>query len=330
MVNRRALFGAAAMPWLADEAVAASNPSPPRQTEQPLLVPDAIADEARHPLSFRFKTLQDAQAVYPYATDLSDELDWCALQACIDRAEKQGGGAVYVPNTGRSYVLKRTLTVDPNKVTVRSDSATLWYPEPRGQHAAILFRTVSPPMYGHERYVFQGFALVGPSRAPQHAGVIFQTDVEALSSRAMIHDGTIQQFFIGVLFGNRAYRIAFSHVSVFACSLDYAHRPLRDNNGGVDLVGCRLEIAPPSVSPIHCNHGRVNMFGGFFLINGPRDAVHVPELFALSNPDASVHFFGTLGWNWRTTTRRSTNGPGEIRWYEGTAITTPPAGIGHP
>jgi hypothetical protein len=335
---------------------------------------NAIADGASHPLSSRFHTLDEARKAYPHAQTMSDEIDWCALQAAIHAAEAQGGGAVYVPNTGRSYVLNRKLTVNPNRVTLRGEGTTLDFGTLRDSDCAILMNADGAPMYGHERFVFEGFELVGPGRGPHVAGFMFQTDTEGLSSRSQLRDCTIHNFMWGILFGNRAYGIGFDHVSVFdcafcvhapyglhdsgetisfsqcylfnsyclisnpsgfdmkffACSLDYCGRIIWDNNGGIDLVGCRLEIAPPTEPAIHCNSGRVNMFGGFFLINGSHDAVHAPELIALSNPSASLHMFGVLGWNWRTTTGRLTNGPGKIRWYEGTEINEAPPGIGHP
>lgn len=54
----------------------------------------AIGDGQPHPLSQSFATLAEAQAVYPHATSLGDETDWCAIQAAIDRIQ---GGTVYVP-----------------------------------------------------------------------------------------------------------------------------------------------------------------------------------------------------------------------------------------
>ena len=44
----------------------------------------AIGDGVSHPLSSKYSTLAAAQAVYPMATSLSDEIDWCAIQKCID------------------------------------------------------------------------------------------------------------------------------------------------------------------------------------------------------------------------------------------------------
>lgn len=47
----------------------------------------AIGDGLTHPLSERYLTLAEAQAHYPHATALTDQIDWCAIQAAINRAE---------------------------------------------------------------------------------------------------------------------------------------------------------------------------------------------------------------------------------------------------
>lgn len=44
----------------------------------------AIADGESHPLSERYATLGQAQAVYPFATSLTNEIDWCALQMALN------------------------------------------------------------------------------------------------------------------------------------------------------------------------------------------------------------------------------------------------------
>ena len=377
MVNRRTLFAAAGLPWLigadAAEAMTKSGSGQPHGIAGPLLPKGACADGASHPLSTCFHDLDAARAIYPQARSLSDELDWCAVQAAIDAADAQGGGAVYVPNTGRSYCMNRGLVINPNRVTMRGDGAALDFRTLHGQ-SAILFKSDGAAAYGHERHVFEGFELIGPGRNGAAVGLLFRTDTEGLSSRAQIQDCTIHDFSRGVQFGNRAYGIGFSHVSIFecmfcvdapagltdagettsfsqcylfnsdclianagafelkflACSLDYGRRVILDNNGGIDLVGCHVEIPPPTDPPFHNAGGRLNMFGGFFLVNGSREAVHAAEMFALTDPMASVHLFGVMGWNWRTTTGRLTNGPGRIHWYEGAEINAAPPGIRHP
>src|SRR5919197_5537860 len=50
----------------------------------------AIGDGASHPLAQRYQSLAAAQADYPHATDLSDEIDWAAIQRAMDRATADG------------------------------------------------------------------------------------------------------------------------------------------------------------------------------------------------------------------------------------------------
>ena len=50
----------------------------------------AIGDGLSHKLSTKYGTLADAQKVYPIATSLDDEIDWCALQSMINYALAQG------------------------------------------------------------------------------------------------------------------------------------------------------------------------------------------------------------------------------------------------
>lgn len=70
----------------------------------------AVGDGASHPLSTRFATLAAAQAVYPFAVALTDELDWCGWQAAINAAFAAGGAGVtafagtYLINEPLSFV----------------------------------------------------------------------------------------------------------------------------------------------------------------------------------------------------------------------------------
>lgn len=57
----------------------------------------AVSDGNSHPLSDYYATLPDAQVVYPFATALSNQLDWAAFQAAINYCDGQGGGTVWVP-----------------------------------------------------------------------------------------------------------------------------------------------------------------------------------------------------------------------------------------
>ena len=63
----------------------------------------AIADGTLHPLSERYATLADAQAVYPHATALTQSIDWAAAQAALN----SGAPRVHFP--GGRYTLSDDL-----------------------------------------------------------------------------------------------------------------------------------------------------------------------------------------------------------------------------
>lgn len=95
----------------------------------------AVWDGASHPLSERFATLGAAQAVYPHARSLTDEIDWAATQAAINQIVidwagrgQRYGGEVILP--GGHARLNRALFYPSNSVWI-------WLNEPvvniRGQ-----------------------------------------------------------------------------------------------------------------------------------------------------------------------------------------------------
>jgi hypothetical protein len=63
----------------------------------------AIGDNVSRPLSTLFATLASAQAIYPAATALTDELDWAAIQSCLTAY-----GAIYIPSG--TYVINKTIS----------------------------------------------------------------------------------------------------------------------------------------------------------------------------------------------------------------------------
>ena len=64
----------------------------------------AICDGNSHPLSSRFSTLAAAQAVYPVATALTDEIDWCAIQTLIN------SGVANLNLSAGTYLINHPLT----------------------------------------------------------------------------------------------------------------------------------------------------------------------------------------------------------------------------
>ena len=74
----------------------------------------AIGDGSSHPLSEFFSTLAEAQARYPHAVDLGDEIDWAAIQSALDGlprtdASGKGGGEVRIP--AGDYRVSRPLEI---------------------------------------------------------------------------------------------------------------------------------------------------------------------------------------------------------------------------
>lgn len=61
----------------------------------------AIGDGASHPLSTRYGTLAEAQALCPSATALTQEIDWCAAQAAIAYGASLPPVPGYLDNTER-------------------------------------------------------------------------------------------------------------------------------------------------------------------------------------------------------------------------------------
>jgi hypothetical protein len=57
----------------------------------------AVGDGSTHPVSTRYATLGAAQAIYPSATALTQEIDFLAAQRAIEVATAAGGGSVYFP-----------------------------------------------------------------------------------------------------------------------------------------------------------------------------------------------------------------------------------------
>jgi hypothetical protein len=240
-MNRRGII--AGLPLAAAPGASfAQSPAPAARQHGAILPEGAVADGASHPLSERFRTLAAARAVFPHATALTDEIDWCALQGAVNRADAQGGGAVHVPNGGRSYVLNRGLVVNPNKVTMRGDGSLLDFRRlPRGGRG-IWFKADGAPQYGHEKHVFEGFELFGPgSGEGDRHGLYFATDTEALSSRVQMRDCVVRDFYNALLFGNRAYFCTFSHCSFYHCYFVLnAPYNLQDAGENVSFNQCAL------------------------------------------------------------------------------------------
>lgn len=77
----------------------------------------AIGDGTSHPLSERFETLNLARLQYPHAIALTDEIDWCALQALMN-AVANGDSHNRNINWSGDWYLNRTVAFRTNDIEV--------------------------------------------------------------------------------------------------------------------------------------------------------------------------------------------------------------------
>jgi len=73
----------------------------------------AICDGNSHPLSATYATLAAAQAVYPHAVSLTDEIDWCAIQGAVNA----GLGVISIP-TGIALINHPIVSNTTGNITV--------------------------------------------------------------------------------------------------------------------------------------------------------------------------------------------------------------------
>ncbi|MEV0792573.1 right-handed parallel beta-helix repeat-containing protein [Kribbella sp. NPDC050459] len=78
-----------------------------------------IGDGANHPLSERFTTLTEARAIYPHATALTDEIDWCAIQAAINTAKSANAVTTAIRIPRGDYVINQALRAEVDGLLLR-------------------------------------------------------------------------------------------------------------------------------------------------------------------------------------------------------------------
>ncbi len=317
-------------------------------------------------------TLAQWQAVFPHALALSDEIDWCAIQAAVNVAtSKTEGGLVVVPNTGNRYKLNRGLIINPRLVSVRGNGAVLDFTQVTTNGSkCISFVQSSGPDYGHAKNAFNGFEIRGPGRG--NAGVVgiyygTGTASEGRSSRAVLRDVVMHQFDIGLQLGNNAYCIHHDRVDIFECNLifqcywdlqntgeqitftnctmfnstacfdnrgrahiscshcsfDYMGSVINSNAGIIDLLGCRVEMSPPAQTMFTCwGDGRINIMGGFYLVNGPESSTTAPNVFYMDDAAGSAHIWSLTTYNTTTPSGVFAAGPGKVYLYDQKTIIT--------
>jgi hypothetical protein len=80
----------------------------------------AVGDGGSHPLSTKYATINDAQAIYPHATALTNEIDWCAIQMAINNYTN-----ILIPHG--SYKLSAALVINRNGVHISGGEDGMYY-----------------------------------------------------------------------------------------------------------------------------------------------------------------------------------------------------------
>jgi hypothetical protein len=76
----------------------------------------AVGDGTSHPLSEYFASLAEAQAIYPHAAALTDEMDWAAIKAAINYAGSLIGGDVYLGEG--DFLTNKQIDINESNVTL--------------------------------------------------------------------------------------------------------------------------------------------------------------------------------------------------------------------
>lgn len=82
----------------------------------------AIGDGSTHPLSTRYATLGAAQAVYPFVTALTQEIDWAACQACVNHC----GATKSVFTPDGTYLLQAPVVTTVGTNLIGESDAAMW------------------------------------------------------------------------------------------------------------------------------------------------------------------------------------------------------------
>jgi hypothetical protein len=277
----------------------------------------AIADGVSHPLSERFGSLAAAQAVYPHAAALTDEIDWAAFQAAINFCAASGRAKMLTDNGDSVFIINKSLLI-PKTMTcailrggsskgsyIKTTGGTfpllkvagsysdvsgfMWRPGGSGQTPILLY---AANCHIHGNQFLPAVNLQGS--AIQLDDVDPDTDPPQSVSGAYTH--VIERNVIGLGGGSYAWVHAVEDVStngIQSCKLlkntVTALTPFKISNGGANYYsGNQLQAATVgSGSGIDCGDGVVSEKIGYNYFEGFAYGVLLRSTSS-TNPAASV------------------------------------------
>ncbi|MDF2720101.1 MAG: hypothetical protein K0R28_7026, partial [Paenibacillus sp.] len=103
----------------------------------------AIGDGFNHPLSGTFATLTEARTVYPHAKSLTDETDWCAIQAAIEAVKSGTTGTTVVWIPSGTYIVNQAIRAEVDNIVLQGTGASVISLET--DYIALLVNKTTPP-----------------------------------------------------------------------------------------------------------------------------------------------------------------------------------------
>lgn len=185
----------------------------------------AIADGNSHPLSTIYATLAAAQVVYSFATALTDEIDYCALQKAINTANSLSGNIVELPPG--IYVINKGIVIPKNAITLKGRG---YYGRLKGTVIkwtggnSLSVIKVNESNILEDFYIYNGNAATGVTAIDLWGGI----GTEAI--HIILKNLYIDAFDIGIAF-NYAFYNSIQDCVAYQCNTGYKLGTEANNNG---------------------------------------------------------------------------------------------------
>jgi hypothetical protein len=154
-----------------------------KQFVGPMSVKDfgAIGDGTSRPLSTYFATLGEAQAIYPHATALTDEVDWAGIQAAVNwhtnaaSPTNQRAGSLLLDGC---FNINKTVTISQKGIVFQGLGWGVTYAPDKGSYLRWTGSAGSPMALVDEGWGtwFKDIRFIGKSSAKPSAAIQYNSD----------------------------------------------------------------------------------------------------------------------------------------------------------
>lgn len=270
----------------------------------------AVGDGKSHPISEQFISLAAAQVIYPHATSLTDEIDWCAIQGALNYVEKSNtvtSKVVTFAKTGKTYKINKPLKVNVALCVLQSDGGEI--------DASQITNGESIRCYGgnnvarqQSHVALKGFRIIG-NRNANSIGILMKGDTKQTPvSWITVENLNISNFSEGITYQENAHQIGVLNSGIYNCDtcvhvyeapnnaerLTFFNTTMSDSklnilmesaSGSIKLTSCSLDYSERYIRVLG---GRVTMMNGH--IEGSADVDY--GLFVTGN-SSQIQIIGT-------------------------------------